>query len=43
MGRWKARETERWGDEEMGKYLVVVEDRTFFYTELNRFDMTPNN
>ncbi|NEO53430.1 MAG: hypothetical protein F6K54_10255 [Okeania sp. SIO3B5] len=29
----------RWGDGEMGKYLVMVEDRTFFYTELNGFDM----
>ena len=24
----------------MGKYLVMVEDRTFFYTELNGFDIT---
>ncbi|GGA50729.1 hypothetical protein CYANOKiyG1_70310 [Okeania sp. KiyG1] len=26
---------------EIKKYLVIVEDRTFFYTELNGFDMTP--
>ncbi|RQH17851.1 hypothetical protein D4Z78_16585 [Okeania hirsuta] len=38
-GVWEGRETERWGDEEMGKYLVMVEDGTFFYTELNGFDM----
>ncbi|NEO55987.1 MAG: hypothetical protein F6K54_24705 [Okeania sp. SIO3B5] len=30
----------RWGDGEMEKYLVMVEDGTFFYTELNGFDIT---
>ena len=29
-----------WGDGEIQKYLVMVEDGTFFYTELNGFDMT---
>ncbi|NEO55965.1 MAG: hypothetical protein F6K54_24590 [Okeania sp. SIO3B5] len=29
----------RWGDGEMEKYLVMVEDGTFFYTELNGFDI----
>ncbi|GGA37701.1 hypothetical protein CYANOKiyG1_55760 [Okeania sp. KiyG1] len=29
------------GDGEMEKYLVIVEDGTFFYTELNGFDITP--
>ncbi|WP_161564711.1 hypothetical protein [Okeania hirsuta] len=32
----------RWGDGEMGKYLVMVEDGTFFYTELNGFDIIDN-
>ncbi|NER08713.1 MAG: hypothetical protein F6K17_42400 [Okeania sp. SIO3C4] len=30
---WGGRETQRWGDEEMGKYLVIVKDGTFFYTD----------
>ena len=29
----------RHGDGEMEKYLVMIEDRTFFYTELNGFDI----
>ncbi|MDY7006036.1 MAG: hypothetical protein SWX82_19445 [Cyanobacteriota bacterium] len=29
----------RWGDGEMEKYLVMVEDITFFYTELNGFNI----
>ncbi|NEO56728.1 MAG: hypothetical protein F6K54_28820 [Okeania sp. SIO3B5] len=29
----------RWGDGEMEKYLVMVEDGTFFYTGLNGFDI----
>ncbi|GGA03051.1 hypothetical protein CYANOKiyG1_15170 [Okeania sp. KiyG1] len=37
MGRWGMG---RWGDGEMEKYLVIVEDGTFFYTELNGFDIT---
>ncbi|NEP06465.1 MAG: hypothetical protein F6K25_08585 [Okeania sp. SIO2G4] len=28
-----------WGDGEIEKYLVMVEDETFFYTELNGFDI----
>ena len=28
------------GDREIEKYLVMVEDGTFFYTELNGFDIT---
>ncbi|WP_255502482.1 hypothetical protein [Okeania sp. KiyG1] len=28
-----------WGDGAIEKYLVMVEDRTFFYTELNGFDI----
>ncbi|WP_237395463.1 hypothetical protein, partial [Okeania sp. KiyG1] len=28
-----------WGDGEIKKYLVMVEDGTFFYTELNGFDI----
>ncbi|WP_293114567.1 hypothetical protein [Okeania sp. SIO1I7] len=31
----------RWGDGEMRKYLVIVEDGTFFFTELNGFDIIP--
>ncbi|NES66100.1 MAG: hypothetical protein F6K24_12975 [Okeania sp. SIO2D1] len=30
-----------WGDGEIQKYLVMVEDGTFFYTELNGFDIIP--
>ncbi|WP_293159042.1 hypothetical protein [Okeania sp. SIO2C9] len=30
---------EVWGDGEIKKYLVMVEDGTFFYTELNGFDI----
>ncbi|RQH10894.1 hypothetical protein D5R40_04255 [Okeania hirsuta] len=30
----------RWGDGDIEKYLVMVEDGTFFYTELNGFDIT---
>ncbi|MGB3510767.1 MAG: hypothetical protein WBA93_16340 [Microcoleaceae cyanobacterium] len=29
----------RWGDGEMGKYLVMVEDGTFLLAELNGFDI----
>ncbi|NEP90686.1 MAG: hypothetical protein F6K18_29870 [Okeania sp. SIO2C2] len=29
----------RWGDGDLQKYLVMVEDGTFFYTELNAFDI----
>ncbi|WP_255502887.1 hypothetical protein [Okeania sp. KiyG1] len=31
MGRWGDGEMGRWGDGEMRKYLVMVEDGTFFY------------
>ncbi|NES74018.1 MAG: hypothetical protein F6K24_56955, partial [Okeania sp. SIO2D1] len=33
MGRWGDGEMGRWGDGEIEKYLVMVEDGTFFYTE----------
>ncbi|NES67107.1 MAG: hypothetical protein F6K24_18570 [Okeania sp. SIO2D1] len=51
MGGWGDGEMGRWGltpnpthprpsqEGKMGKYLVIVEDGTFFYTELNGFDM----
>ncbi|GFZ94252.1 hypothetical protein CYANOKiyG1_05020 [Okeania sp. KiyG1] len=39
MGRWGDGRMGRWGDGEMEKYLVIVEDGTFFYTELNGFDI----
>ncbi len=29
----------RWGDGKSYKYLVIAEDRTFFYTELSGFDI----
>jgi len=29
----------RWGDGEIETYLVMVEDGTFFYTELTGFDI----
>ena len=35
-GKWGSR-----GDGELEKYLVMVEDGTFFYTELNGFDIIP--
>ncbi|NEQ72432.1 MAG: hypothetical protein F6K23_04695 [Okeania sp. SIO2C9] len=35
MGRWGDGEMGGWGDGEIQKYLVMVEDGTFFYTELN--------
>ncbi|GFZ99277.1 hypothetical protein CYANOKiyG1_10740 [Okeania sp. KiyG1] len=41
MGRWGDEEMRRWGDGEIKKYLVMVEDGTFFYTELNGFDIIP--
>ncbi|MDY7006829.1 MAG: hypothetical protein SWX82_23625 [Cyanobacteriota bacterium] len=41
MGRWGDGEMGGWGDGEMEKYLVMVEDGTFFYTGLNGFDITP--
>nr|WP_293160384.1 hypothetical protein [Okeania sp. SIO2C9] len=31
------------GDGELGRYLVMVEDGTFFYTELNGFDIKYQN
>ncbi|NEP72337.1 MAG: hypothetical protein F6K25_09990 [Okeania sp. SIO2G4] len=31
-----------WGDGEIEKYLVMVEDETFFYTELNGFEIRSN-
>jgi len=31
----------RTGVGDIEKYLVMVEDGTFFYTELNGFDITP--
>ncbi|NEP86145.1 MAG: hypothetical protein F6K18_04545 [Okeania sp. SIO2C2] len=37
--RWGGGEMGRWGDGEIEKYLVMVEDGTFFYTELNGFDI----
>ncbi|NEO58667.1 MAG: hypothetical protein F6K54_39885, partial [Okeania sp. SIO3B5] len=37
MGRWGDGEMGRWGDGEIKKYLVMIEDGTFFYTELNGF------
>ncbi|WP_293083480.1 hypothetical protein [Okeania sp. SIO3B5] len=39
MGRWGDGEMGRWGD---GKYLVMVENETFFYIELNGFDIINN-
>ncbi|WP_293157533.1 hypothetical protein [Okeania sp. SIO2C9] len=32
-GRWGDGGMGRWGDGEIEKYLVMVEDGTFFYTE----------
>ncbi|WP_255502779.1 hypothetical protein [Okeania sp. KiyG1] len=39
MKRWGDGEVGRLGDWEIGKYLVMVEDGTFFDTELNAFDI----
>ncbi|NES65410.1 MAG: hypothetical protein F6K24_09175 [Okeania sp. SIO2D1] len=36
MGRWGDGEMGRWGDGEIEKYLVMVEDGTFFYTKPER-------
>ncbi|NEQ77958.1 MAG: hypothetical protein F6K23_36085 [Okeania sp. SIO2C9] len=51
MGGWGDGEMGRWGDGEptpnpsqegnIEKYLEMVEDGTFFYTELNGFDIIP--
>ncbi|NEO55622.1 MAG: hypothetical protein F6K54_22650 [Okeania sp. SIO3B5] len=39
MGRWGDGGMGGWGDGEIEKYLVMVEDGTFFDTELNGFDI----
>ncbi|NEP86399.1 MAG: hypothetical protein F6K18_05935 [Okeania sp. SIO2C2] len=37
--RWGDGGMGRWGDGEIEKYLAMVEDGKFFYTELNGFDI----
>ncbi|NES69463.1 MAG: hypothetical protein F6K24_31680 [Okeania sp. SIO2D1] len=36
MGRWGNGEMGRWGDGEIEKYLVMVEDGTFFTCRIKR-------